>query len=382
MLKNILGTSEFYFPVEENKEKTKNGGYEFDKILDLLPLLSQGNANALLRNTDIDIAELNKKIGYLKVHDYCNYLMLKPYIQQLENNATHISDLFDKVIFPDGIIPGELITVTAPSGGGKTALCIMLAVSLLSGYNPFHSEKFYTTRSVIYVSLEQTKDQIVHRMLSTISAMNSLETAFPFSSSMTGKISDRKTFYSICKLFELYMKNLRILSLNDFKGTPSVHDICDVITSETAGMDRPVIIVDQYENILDASNPVNDVVARTLKVYAEKNGYPIFLQSQLNKSSAESAIQKDGSEAPNKITAHSLKGTSGLLHQSSSVLVITKDGKKSMEQGHDTMIVTISLKKSRYSTLNQIKLYWYPALNLFIDHKETKDQKTSKEENE
>lgn len=383
MLRRINGTNEFYFQVDEKNEKCEHDNTEqVLKLLDSLPYLSQGNASALLKSLSMNIGCLKVALDDLKGKDKSKYLILKSYVQQLETRNTHISDLFDKEIMPWGIIPGELITITAPSGGGKTALCIMLAVCLLSGHNPYHSEKIYEPKDVIYVSLEQTEDQIIYRLLSTISAFNNLNSAFGFSSAMTGQVENKTAFEVACKLFAIHQNKLKILSLNNFDGTPSVEEICELITSSSENLKNPIVIIDQYENIEGAGNPMDDTVARTLKIYAEKNQTPIFLQCQLNKNSAESSLNKDGSEDPNKITALSLKGTSGLLHQSSAVMVITKDGKESAIQGHKAMRITITLKKSRYSSLTCIKMNWFPSLNVFTDYVETRGRKANKGEND
>ena len=71
-----------------------------------------------------------------------------------------ISCNFDATLFPNGFMNGELTVLSGVSGGGKTALSIMITSILIGGYNRFLENPEHFTNPVIYVSLEQPKHQI------------------------------------------------------------------------------------------------------------------------------------------------------------------------------------------------------------------------------
>ena len=76
-----------------------------------------------------------------------------------------ISEQFQDTFLKTGFMRQELYVLSGISGGGKTALGILITAVLCGGYNSFLSNPTLKKVPVIYVSLEQTKTQIKARLI-------------------------------------------------------------------------------------------------------------------------------------------------------------------------------------------------------------------------
>lgn len=95
--------------------------------------------------------------------------------------STGISCNFDTILFPNGFMRGELTVLSGISGGGKTALSVMITSVLIGGYNRFLENPEHFTNPVVYVSLEQPKHQIQARIISTLLSLNAEEDIISYS---------------------------------------------------------------------------------------------------------------------------------------------------------------------------------------------------------
>ena len=98
-----------------------------------------------------------------------------------------------------------------------------------------------------------------------------------------------------------------------------------------------------------------------------KLNVPIILQAQLNKASITNAQNSKGTIDSRKLTGNSLKGTSSLEHQSTSIFVITPTDEKQVIQGYEASKVIVSTPKSRYGISDNISLWHLGAFNIFLD---------------
>ena len=282
-----------------------------------------------------------------------------------ENDAvlSEISDAFDSVFLEDGFLKGELYIISAPSGIGKTAFSIMLATVLASGYNRFKNSIF-EPRKVVYVSLEQSEKQIQARIKSTLLGINDLKNASAYLDVYLNK-GNRELLELAETLYQISMSHIDILSIDDFDSL-SVEEILDVIKKRTNNLD--VLVIDQYENIENSLNTVSDDVARTLKSFANKENIVLILQSQINKSSVEKAKIKSGLYDAQKLSGNSLRGTSGLEHQSTGILFIVPLDQERIIYGYKAKLVEIFISKNRYGESGKsLKMWHIGALNIFVD---------------
>lgn len=308
-----------------------------------------------------------------------NVLRLK---KMFSNNSVQcaLSKKFCESFLPTGFMKGELYVLSGISGGGKTAFSIMLTSVLIMGYNRYLDSPNQVTTPCIYVSLEQSQFQIEARIMSTLNALQTGKT-IPYSALINGSesVQDKDidlAFY----IFEICKKNLLILDLESFTTTPSVYQLIDELSARLPLFEKkPLVIIDRYENILGANDNVNDEVARELKSFAIKHNVPVIVQSQLNKSSIASAKKADGSLDYQKISANSLKGSSGLEHHSSSVMVIVPSNKMIEKDGQRVKLVNLIQPKSRYCENTMLKMLFNGANNIFLDYIETRGRKKKEE---
>ena len=296
--------------------------------------------------------------------------------------ASGISDNFDAILLKNGLMFGELTVLSGVSGGGKTALSVMLTTVLIGGYNRFLKHPEHLTNPVIYVSLEQPKHQIQARIISTLLSLNEENNFLSYSDILNfNEVSSKRSLNLGFNLFELYRKNLIILDKTDFGGTPDVHLLNCVLEKKIACFDKKaLVIIDRFENIDGANNYSDDAIVREIKSFAEINRLPILLQAQMNKGAIASSSKNSGKFDESKISSNSLKGTSGLEHHASEVLIIVPDGSTREFEGVPSKFVTIIHPKSRFGSNDSIKMLFRGQDNIFVDYKETRGRKKKEED--
>lgn len=306
-------------------------------------------------------------------HKYQYYQLLPLFAH--ENILSHTTDSFDNTINKNGFAKGQLYTITAPSGKGKTSFCIMMTACLISGNNPYLKEnKSFSNAKVLYITLEQSKEEIEKRFISTLSALNDLSGAISFGDLMNpSQFFNSKEYDLAVQLFLLYHDHLNIVSSEDLYNDLSIERIGEVISSKFNENNYDLVIIDQYDNIQGVDEFSSDIPIK-IKQLALKLNVPIILQAQLNKASITNAQNAKGTIDSRKLTGNSLKGTSSLEHQSTSIFVITPSDEKQVIQGHEATKVIVSTPKSRYGISDNISLWHLGAFNIFLDeckaHKE------------
>ena len=194
-------------------------------------------------------------------------------------------------------------------------------------------------------------------------------------------LSSKKTMNLGFSLFELCRKNLMILDKSDFGGTPNVQDLNYALENRITFFDKkPLVIIDRYENIDGANNLSDDFIVREIKAFAEINRVPVLLQAQMNKGAIASSSKNSGKFDETKISSNSLKGTSGLEHHASEVLIIVPDGSTRDFEGVPSKFVTIIHPKSRFGCNDSIKMLFRGQDNIFVDYNETRGRKKKVED--
>lgn len=360
--------------MEKEREKIKRILTYFS----LMDNLSEANKTVLRQKYESFLVDFIKKLNPNKNEfDFNMYWKIKPLCGNLSSIRPGMSNKIDQAIFPNGLVKGELYTISGISGGGKTAFCSMLTSTLISGNSPYlEDQKDVKACNVIYVSLEQTRMQMECRIISCLSALNDLNKSVSYSSMISGDISNDGRLHTALLIYSLFKERLHVISLEDFEFTPTVDDIKTKIKNIAVSLEgNYVVIIDRYENIAGADDQQNDFVARELKLFAEKEQFPIILQAQLNKASISSAKATDGTLDYRKISANSLRGTSGLEHNSSAVIILIPEESTKDIDGMNFKMLRIVLCKSRYSPNNNIKVWFSGATNLLIDFVETRGRK-------
>ena len=272
-------------------------------------------------------------------------------------------------IFSSGLFGGQVYTISAPSGKGKTAFCTMLVTTLIAGDNPFlKMKKEESGKRVLYITLEQTAEEIEARVISTLSAFIDLKKAIKYSDilSKSQRLNDSNYLLAV-QYFSLIRENIKILSTDDFQQGLSIESIAEKIRHLDFCYD--VIVIDQFDNI-EGIDFVNMDIPILIKALAQELNTPIILQAQLNKSSISNALTINGQIDARKITGNSLKGTSALEHQSSMVLTLVPKNESKEICGHHAEKIVCQTVKNRYGSTARIDLWFLGGFNLYFDENE------------
>ena len=279
---------------------------------------------------------------------------------------SNISDKFNE-FFESGFMNGELYVVSAPSGVGKTAFSIMQTAILISGFNPFLKKiKQFDNKKVVYVSLEQSKNQINARIKSALMGLNDLVGAVSYAEILKSSNKLADILYYTCE------QNLVILTQNDFDDSTKIDEILKVVENHID--ENSLVIIDQFENIEGATNPQSDFIPIKLKEFCADNVVPMLVQVQLNKQSLKNSQKKDGTHDGRVLNGNSIRGTSGVEHQASGIFMVVDTGAQIDVSGMIAKELTISLVKNRYGITTQINLWHIGALNLFMDSLQVNDE--------
>lgn len=281
---------------------------------------------------------------------------------------------FAEEFFPTGFICGDMYVLSAISGGGKTSMGIQIATTLATGKNFYSDLKKETKACVFYVSLEQNKKQIEARVIANLSAIYLGKPILSYSGILSGQDTFSNEFSNALLIYSTIQNNLRILDFDYFNKTPTVEELCMALEHELSALPKnmkKLVIVDRYENIIGGTSNNDDKVARELKNFAVKENVPILVQAQMSKNAIESAKTSDGKFNVDKLSASSLKGTSGLEHHASGVMILVPDNVMSGESKRITLIQP----KNRYGKNESMKFNFLGTCGLFTQHVETRGRK-------
>ena len=354
---------------------------DIEELIKMLPHLSQENQKEMMKKKSLELKAYARHLESQKNKDanaYLMYLKILPFLPKDENTFAHISEIFDRTIFPNGIQDGGLYVISGIPGGGKTAICCMLTACQISGNNPFLSQsKTYPCRPVVYVSLEQEKQEIEMRIMSTLSALNHVEKAVSFSNLLNGKGWENPHDYQTAfLLFQMFQENLEVISCDEVGYNPNVITLLNKIENTAKKCDcTPLTIIDQYVNIDGTGDNVSNDVVMQIKNFAQRTKIPIIVQTQLTKQSIVSAFGKDGTLNNAKLNGASLVGTSSLNQQAIGTIILSETGKESIMFGERAKLVDINVKKMRYGSDTGCRMWYIGAYNLFLDYEEKRGRK-------
>jgi len=217
-----------------------------------------------------------------------------------------------------GIRYGELVTITAGSGIGKSSFCRELATSLLQG-----------GERVGYLALEESNRR----------------TALGLMSSAVGKSlhlgeHDRST------LTQAYQDTLANWNLFLFDGFGSYDPdlIYNRIEYLAAGLDARVIFLDHLSILLSGldgdERRMIDTTMTKLRSLVERTGVAMFLVSHLRRTSNDKNHEEGA-----RVTLGQLRGSAAIAQLSDGVIALERD-QQATSGGSDT---TVRVLKNRYS---------------------------------
>jgi len=215
-----------------------------------------------------------------------------------------------------GIRYGELTTITAGTGQGKSTFCRQLATELLN-----------TKESVGYIALEESNRR----------------TALGLMSVAVGKALHlgEHEYTTLRNAYDKTIKNWN-LYLYDHFGSLSSDVIYNRIEYMALGLDTKIIFLDHLSILLSGldgdERRMIDKTMTDLRSLVERTGIKLFLVSHLRRAQSDKAIE-DGQ----RVSIGMLRGSASISQLSDTVLALERD-----QQSNDN-VSTLRVLKNRYS---------------------------------
>lgn len=245
-----------------NRRRLRSAGLELSSAAGRPDL---GSTSELIARTEGALREIPRSVGGLPGKTLGElvreYFTLKP--EDIRTLKTGFDDLD---FYTHGLWPGQLVTIAARPGLGKTVLAMNLAVRAAA-----------KDLRVLFFSLEMTREELNHRILAAESSVH-LDTVR--AATATGYDSDR-----IARAAEkIAPYDLTIFD----KATQAKDDIFETARSRHAERAVGLVVVDYLQLV---QVPGNDTraqeiadVTRAMKQLAKDLGCPVVALSQLNRN--------------------------------------------------------------------------------------------------
>jgi twinkle protein len=217
-----------------------------------------------------------------------------------------------------GIRCGELVTITAGSGTGKSSFCRQLATTLLSN-----------GQRVGYLALEESNRRTALGLMSCAEG----------TSLHIGEHTPQE-------LTSIYDKTLKDWNLYLFDGFGSYDP--DVIYNRieylAVGLDTKVIFLDHLSILLsgldgDERKTIDKTMTR-LRSLVERTGIALFLVSHLRRTQSDQNHEEGA-----RVTLGQLRGSAAIAQLSDAVIALERD----QQDGSEHADTTIRVLKNRYS---------------------------------
>ncbi|MBQ1965824.1 MAG: replicative DNA helicase, partial [Clostridia bacterium] len=244
-----------------------------------------------------------------------------------------ISD-FDN--FLGGLNNSDLFILAARPGVGKTSFALNIAynIALSSQYNP--------RKSVVFFSLEMSKEQLARRIISTACKIESEKIRL-------GKL-DARDWEELLRVWRSNLREARFFIDETGNITP-----LDMKAKLRKVPDLGLVVID-YLQLMSSSgggskdNRVQEIsaITRSLKLMAKELNVPVILLSQLSRG-----IEKREDPTPQLSDLRE----SGSIEQDADVIVfLARDYYEKDAAKKNTCVVHISI--NRHGSVGKITLYW------------------------
>ena len=244
-----------------------------------------------------------------------------------------------------GLQPSELVILAARPSMGKTALALNIALNVAR-----NEDKPY----VAFFSLEMGVEQLVMRLLSSISAINNNELKL-------GRLAGgdwKKLDYAVNSLSKINL-------LLDDSGTVNVADLRSKCRKMKSDGKLDLVIVD-YLQLLSGSknrgdNRVQEVseISRTLKEIARELKIPVLALSQLSRT-----VETRPDKRP--IMAD-LRESGSIEQDADIVLFLYRDDYYTKEKSTNPNTATVIIAKNRSGTTGDFNLLFHKETTTFTN---------------
>ena len=278
-------------------------------------------------------------------------------IEKLHNNKDALRGLktgfrdIDKITA--GLQKGDLVIIGARPAMGKTTFANNLAYNTASINN----------RGVLYFSMEMAAGEIIEKMLSDVSGVNSWKIR-------TGNMSDEE----FGKVGDAMAELEKIPIYIDDTSTMTIMELRNKARRASHDHDIGLIIID-YLQLLNGSDRykgqrVQEVteISRGLKILARELEIPVVALAQLSRTVT-------GREDPRPVLSD-LRESGSIEQDADLVMLIHRPDyyKKKDENYEETNITEMIIAKHRHGATDTVELYFHKELNRFMSLDKTRDK--------
>ncbi|WP_458659049.1 replicative DNA helicase [Candidatus Vidania fulgoroideorum] len=261
-------------------------------------------------------------------------------INKKYSNNTYIKTGFSKL---DNLIlgfsPGELIVIAGRPSTGKTSLCMNICENI----------SIKNKLSSIFFSLEMSKEQVILRLLSSISGINSKK----IKGSSLDKKEKKKLKYAYKKIKKssIFINDNSFFNLYNFKS-----NLKKIFTQNKIG----IIAIDYLQLVYlkrnkDSRNNEIAEISRILKTVSKEFNVPVVALSQLNRNSDQRI---------NKRPILSDLKDSGSIEQDADLIIFLYNN---LLENKNIVETELIIGKNRNGPTGVIKLDFDKSKTKFID---------------
>lgn len=258
-------------------------------------------------------------------------------IQDIENNINKTEDrslytgYFDLDSLTDGLHNGEFTVIGARPGVGKTTFALQLGENI--------SEK---GKKVVYVSLEMSEEQLIQKIISKITRINSRKIR-------NGDLEEKQ----LIDVSEACVK-ISELPISILTKANTIQQIEIEARRMKNRNELDLLIIDYLQllrNVGSFKNREQEVanISRTLKLLSLELNIPIIALCQLNRNASK-----------NEPTLADIRESGALEQDADNVIFI-------YSENEEEDIVTVDLQKQRTGNTGRLKLKFYKQYSEFIN---------------
>ncbi len=246
--------------------------------------------------------------------------------------------------FIGGFNNSDLVVIAGRPGIGKTSFALNVA------YNIANSSNYNPKRSVVFFSLEMSKEQLAHRIISMERRMDSYVLR-------TGALTDDQW----SDLFRFWHDDLQNVQMF-FDDTPSITVI--EMKAKLRRVPNLGLIVIDYLQLMNSSRKIDNRVleiseiTRSLKILAKEFNVPVILLSQLSRSIEQ---RKDDNKTPRLSDLRD----SGSIEQDADIVIFLSRPDYYDKETAQKNICEVIIEKNRHGQTGKVSIFWDGAHTSF-----------------
>ena len=313
---------------------------EYTKKREMFDLLKENQIKIQnIDNIDVFIEKIINQMQKIEFQTQKDESFISQVIQtaeEIEKNINKKEDLslytgyFDLDDLTDGLHNGELTVIGARPGVGKTTFSLQLAENIAK-----------KGKNVCYVSLEMSEIQMIQKLLSLRTGVNSRKIR-------NGDMTEDEKMLVGTECMQLGELNFKLIT------KASTIQQIEISARRLKNQNKLDLLIIDYLQLLRNNGKFNSReqevadISRTLKLLSLELDIPIIALCQLNRNASK--------QAP---TLADIRESGSIEQDADNVIFL-------YQENQENDIVTVDLQKQRAGNIGKIELKFYKSLSKFI----------------